>query len=115
MRRGGDPQERQLKACVTEVLSKVICTDTPVAAETVIIISSFLQSTSHTQRSRSPTRMKEPEPTADSEPKGAMSDQVCESAIISPMEHTPKTTIILELEAKEELTRCVSQSLCPFL
>ncbi|CAM4713505.1 unnamed protein product [Leuciscus chuanchicus] len=47
-RRGGVPQERQLKASVPETLSKGICTDTPV--ETVLIISSFLQSSNHTRR-----------------------------------------------------------------
>ncbi|XP_016354904.1 transmembrane and coiled-coil domains protein 1-like [Sinocyclocheilus anshuiensis] len=51
MRRGGSLQERQLKAEGPEAVTgkpHSIYTDTPVAAETLLIISSFLQSTDHT-------------------------------------------------------------------
>lgn len=48
--------------------------------------------------------MKEPKPCENEEPelKAAISDQVHELALISQMEHTPKTTVILELEPEVE-------------
>lgn len=43
-----------------------------------------------------------PEPIADPEPKGAMSDQMCEPATISNKEHSPEAKFVPKLEPEEE-------------